>query len=99
MKKAVIQMEERHVNIPADRMVQDGDYLYLYIVEDELVGMVRWELIPGGASFRRWKVRCMKQIISLNKRVVCTTTVPYPPEAIMEKWRAAGRALSELEAT
>jgi hypothetical protein len=26
----------------------------------------------------------MKQIISKDKRVVCTTTVPYPPDVIKE---------------
>ena len=45
MKKAIIQLEDRYVNIPADRLIQDGDYLYVYRGEDELVGMVRWALI------------------------------------------------------
>ena len=45
MAKAVIQFQDRYINIPADRFIQDGDYLYVYRGDDELVGMVRWELI------------------------------------------------------
>lgn len=46
MTKAVVNLlDGTYINIPADKFVQDGDFLYMYAGEDELVGMVRWELI------------------------------------------------------
>lgn len=36
----------------------------------------------------------MKQIISKNGKVVCTTTVPYPPE-IIKQMKSAGYKIKE----
>ena len=38
----------------------------------------------------------MKQIISKNNRVVCVTTVPYPPNIIKEM-KKAGYKIKEVE--
>lgn len=36
----------------------------------------------------------MKQIITKNKKVICTTTVPYPP-AIIRQLKKAGYKIKE----
>ena len=38
----------------------------------------------------------MKQIISKDKRVVCVTSVPYPP-AVIKEMKAAGYKIKEVE--
>lgn len=38
----------------------------------------------------------MKQIITKDKRVVCTTTVPYPPKVIKEM-KKAGYKIKTVE--
>ncbi len=38
----------------------------------------------------------MKQIISKNGKVVCTTTVPYPPEVI-KQMKQAGYKVKEVK--
>lgn len=37
----------------------------------------------------------MKQIISKDKKIICTTTVPYPP-AVIKEMKKAGYKVKEI---